>query len=137
MEITIAIAIAFLLISILLRWFSRLITNDAPLKFVNEKTKANQLELELIAERKRYDAVSILYLETAKRLNEVSANRDRWVVAYEQLKSAKIISTNKSGPAMSLQTWRRIVKLSHPDVHNGSKEAEEVMKILLEMKPKQ
>jgi len=136
MEIIITVVITFLFFSIILRWFFRLITNDVFFKFANERTKANQLELELIAERKRHDAVSILYLETAKRLNEVSANQDRLVVAYEQLKSAKIISSNKSGSSMSLQTWRRIVKLSHPDVHNGSKEAEEVMKILLEMKPK-
>lgn len=129
-EIIIAVAM-FLFAILAIRGFVKLITDATFKSLIIAKTEIAGLKRELAAEKKQSKLVSVAYLELSSRVKEIAANRDRWIVAYESLKIYK----SNSGTTMSVQTWRRLAKLTHPDKHNNSKEAEEVMKLLLEMKP--
>jgi hypothetical protein len=116
----------------MVRGFFKLITDATFRSLVTAKTDIAVLKRELAAERKQSELIAKGYMKLNSDIQAVVINRDQWVVAYRQLQS----SGNKNNSStMSLQTWRRIAKLTHPDRHNNSKESEEVMKILLEMKP--
>lgn len=127
-EIIIAI-VMFLFALLAIRTFFRLIT-DATLKSLAvAKADIAVLKKELAAEKRQSELIAQSYLK-------LDANRTEWVTAYEKLKLAKGGGAGNKSTVMSIQTWRRIAKLTHPDKHNNSKESEEVMKILLDMKPK-
>lgn len=130
-EIIVAAAVA-LFAFLMVRGFFKLITDATFRSLVTAKTDIAVLKRELAAERKQSELIAKGYMKLNSDIQAVVINRDQWVVAYRQLQS----SGNKNNSStMSLQTWRRIAKLTHPDRHNNSKESEEVMKILLEMKP--
>lgn len=93
------------------------------------KNNSKVLELELEKIRAERDNYLLIAVRRTTEYNDLMKERNGFV--------AMLNAKSRHNPdQMTLQTWRRIAKLSHPDVHNGSKEAEEVMKILLEMKPK-
>lgn len=133
-EIIVA-ATVFLFSFLVIRAILKLITDATFRSLVTAKTEIAVLKRELAAERKQSEIIAKGYMKLNSDIQAVVINRDQWVVAYRQLQSS-CNNKGNNGTTMSVQTWRRIAKLTHPDKHNNSKESEEVMKILLEMKPK-